>query len=140
MILSDALMKRLLFSNKCIFSFCFILFTYFSSFAQQTHEIKHDTLSPLESEVKEELKVSEIILEHVMDSHRWHLTKSVVLSLPIIVYTSEKGLDIFSSGHFYEHHKPVEYKGYRITGEKIFLADSGKRVLDLSISKNVVML
>ena len=91
-------------------------------------------------EVKEALKVDEIIMDHVMDSHRWHLTKSVTFPLPVIVYSAEKGLDIFSSAHLYEHHKPVDYNGYRMMHEKIYLADSGKKVLDFSITKNVMML
>jgi F-type H+-transporting ATPase subunit a len=141
MTLRNALMKRLLLTAKGIFLFFFILVGRPSGLAQHLQETKSNTLlAPQEAEVKEELKVSEIILEHVMDSHRWHLTKSLTIPLPVIVYSSEKGLDIFSSGHFYDQHKSVDYKGYRITDEKIFLADSGKRVLDLSISKNVVML
>jgi F-type H+-transporting ATPase subunit a len=134
-------MKRLLFSNTCIFTLFLILLIRFSGFAQERPETKPDTLlAPQQAEIKEEFKVSEIILEHVMDSHRWHLTKSLIIPLPVIVYTSEKGLDIFSSGHFYQDHKLVEYNGYRMSGEKIFLAPSEKRVLDLSITKNVVML
>lgn len=89
----------------------------------------------------EKIKISEVILEHVKDSHVWHFTEHGVMPLPIIVYSSEKGLEVFSSGHFYdEHHKPVEYNGYKLEHEHIFLADSGKPVLDLSITKNVAML
>jgi F-type H+-transporting ATPase subunit a len=64
--------------------------------------------------------------------------------LPVIVYSSEKGLESFSSSHFYEHHKKIDYDGYRmtdtVTGEKIYRSESGRRVLDLSITKNVAML
>jgi F-type H+-transporting ATPase subunit a len=89
----------------------------------------------------EKIKISEVILEHVKDSHVWHFTEHVVLPLPVIVYSEEKGLDIFSSGNFFdEHHNTVEYKGYKLEDEHIYLADSGKAVLDLSITKNVAML
>jgi F-type H+-transporting ATPase subunit a len=84
--------------------------------------------------------VSEVILEHVMDSHVWHLTDNLVIPLPVIVYSKEKGLDIFSSANFFEHHRPVEYNGYKLVGNHIYLADSGKAVLDFSITKNVLML
>jgi F-type H+-transporting ATPase subunit a len=94
------------------------------------------------SETKpEKIKISEVILEHVKDSHVWHFTEHGVLPLPIIVYSMEKGLDVFSSANFFdEHHNTVEYKGYKLEHEHIYLADSGKAVLDLSITKNVAML
>jgi F-type H+-transporting ATPase subunit a len=61
--------------------------------------------------------------------------------LPVIVYSSEKGLEIFSSSHFYdEHHAIVDYNGYKLDHNHIYLAESGKAVLDLSITKNVAML
>lgn len=87
---------------------------------------------------KEEANVSEVILEHVKDSHVWHFTESVVLPLPVIVYTKEDGLRIFSSGNFFEHHQPVEYQGYTLEHEHIYF--HGQPVLDLSITKNVAML
>ncbi len=87
---------------------------------------------------KEEANVSEVILEHVKDSHVWHFTESVVLPLPVIVYTKEDGLRIFSSGNFFEHHQPVEYQGYKLEHEHITF--NGGPVLDLSITKNVAML
>jgi F-type H+-transporting ATPase subunit a len=89
----------------------------------------------------EKIKISEVILEHVKDSHVWHFTEHGVMPLPVIVYSEEKGLDVFSSAHFFdEHHNPVEYNGYKLEHEHIYLADSGKAVVDLSITKNVAML
>jgi F-type H+-transporting ATPase subunit a len=84
---------------------------------------------------------NEVILHHVVDDHQWHFTDHLVLPLPIIVYSSEKGLDTFMSSRFFdEHHNPVEYNGYRLDHNHIFMADSGKAVFDLSITKNVAML
>ena len=86
---------------------------------------------------------SEVILHHVMDDHIWHLWDGHygTIYLPVIVYTSEKGLDIFSSHNFYdEHHNVVPYSGYVLDHNKIYLADSHKKVFDLSITKNVAML
>lgn len=89
----------------------------------------------------EKLNVSELIIHHVLDDHVWHFADGFVLHLPIIVYSRENGLDIFSSANFYdEHHNIVPYKGYKLDHNHIFLADSGKPVLDLSITKNVAML
>ncbi len=84
--------------------------------------------------------VSEVILEHVMDSHVWHITDGLVIPLPVIVYSEEKGLNIFSSANFFEHHQLVSYNGYKLEHNHIYLADSGKSVLDFSITKNVLML
>jgi hypothetical protein len=40
------------------------------------------------------------VLHHVMDDHVWHIADGAVLPLPIIIYSAENGLDIFSSGNF----------------------------------------
>ncbi|QOI96601.1 MAG: F0F1 ATP synthase subunit A [Flammeovirgaceae bacterium] len=86
---------------------------------------------------------SEVILHHVMDDHIWHFWDGHygTLYLPIIVYSQEKGLDIFSSRNFYdEHHNVVEYNGYKLEHNHIYRADTGKAVFDISITKNVAML
>lgn len=82
--------------------------------------------------------IGDVIMEHVKDAHVWHFTESVVIPLPVIVYSAERGLEIFSSGNFYDHHTLVAYNGYTLDHEKIFL--NGQPVLDLSITKNVMML
>lgn len=86
---------------------------------------------------------SEVILHHVLDDHIWHFFDGHygTLYLPVIVYSSERGLESFSSHNFYdEHHNIVEYNGYKLDHNHIYLADSGKSVFDLSITKNVAML
>lgn len=103
----------------------------FSAFAQDDHEPESD----------EKINVSELIIHHVLDDHVWHFADGLVLPLPVIVYSSEQGLDVFSSGRFYdEHHKVVPYKGYRLDHNHIYLESTGEAVLDLSITKNVAML
>ncbi len=90
---------------------------------------------------KEAVNISEVIIEHVLDNHVWHFVDGHYgsLYLPVIVYSREQGLDIFSSGNFYdEHHQIVGYNGYKLEHNKIYLGD--KPVLDLSITKNVAML
>lgn len=95
-----------------------------------------------EHEADEPFNASELILHHVMDDHVWHLwDHGGTIYLPVIVYSSERGLDVFSSRNFYDdHHNIVEYSGYKLDHNHIYLADSGKSVLDLSITKNVAML
>jgi F-type H+-transporting ATPase subunit a len=91
----------------------------------------------------EPLDVSQVILHHVMDDHVWHFFDGPygTLYLPVMVYSAERGLDIFSSRRFFDdHHQPVAYNGYQLEHNHIYLADSGKAVLDISITKNVAML
>jgi F-type H+-transporting ATPase subunit a len=97
----------------------------------------HDAHAP---EPEKELNVSEVIIHHVLDDHVWHISDNLVIHLPIIVYSKEKGLDIFSSANFYEHHQIVPYKGYKLEHNHIYLEETNKAVLDLSITKNVAML
>lgn len=115
-------------------AFLTVLFVVFASFSNLLKASEEGTKS-------EEVNMSEVILHHVMDDHQWHFTDHLVLPLPIIVYSSEKGLDIFSSSNFFnEHHEEVEYNGYKLEHNHITLVESGKAVLDLSITKNVAML
>jgi F-type H+-transporting ATPase subunit a len=86
---------------------------------------------------------SEVIIHHVLDDHVWHFFDGHygTLYLPVIIYSAERGLESFSSHNFYdEHHNLVAYNGYKLDHSHIYLADTGKQVLDLSITKNVAML
>jgi F-type H+-transporting ATPase subunit a len=103
-------------------------------------ESKSDSIHSEHAAEHKEINVADVILDHVMDNHVWHITDALVIPLPVIVYSEEKGLDVFSSANFFEHHSPVEYNGYKLVGNKIILVESGKEVLDLSITKNVLML
>jgi F-type H+-transporting ATPase subunit a len=86
---------------------------------------------------------SEVILHHVLDDHIWHFFDGHYGTwyLPIIVYTEERGLESFSSHHFYnENHEVVPYNGYKLDHNHIYLEATGEQVLDLSITKNVATL
>ena len=115
-------------------AFLTVLFVVFAGFS--------NGLKASEDSAKnEEINMSDVIIHHVMDDHQWHFTDHLVLPLPIIVFSSEKGLDIFSSSNFFnEHHEEVEFNGYKLEHNHIILAESGKAVFDLSITKNVAML
>lgn len=82
----------------------------------------------------------DMINHHIMDSHVWEIAHGVVVPLPVIVYSEEKGLDIFSASNFYDdHHNSIPYNGYVMDHDHITLADGG-HVLDFSITKNVFFL
>jgi F-type H+-transporting ATPase subunit a len=103
------------------------------------------------SEVKEKFKASTYILEHIADSHEWHiLTKkdgeSVAIYLPVILYSKDKGITLFSSRRLAHGH---EYKGYKLEEEgdlkgKIVnvneagVIDEENLPLDFSMTKTVV--
>jgi F-type H+-transporting ATPase subunit a len=100
---------------------------------------------------EEEFNASTFILEHIADSHEWHiLTKkngeSVALYLPVILYSKDKGLNIFSSRKIAHGH---EYNGFRIEEEGDYAGrivqvnaeghvDENHMPLDFSITKVVV--
>ncbi|MFN2378689.1 MAG: F0F1 ATP synthase subunit A [Bacteroidales bacterium] len=90
------------------------------------------------------------IMDHIGDSHEWHLFttpdgKHVSIPLPVIVWTKERGLSIFSSAKLSHSHI---HKGYMIPEEgelkgSIVMVDNDgivipdKFILDLSVTKTV---
>ncbi|MDX2191578.1 MAG: F0F1 ATP synthase subunit A [Bacteroidota bacterium] len=92
-------------------------------------------------EPKEEGKfnASKMIVHHIADSHEWHFGEigetHIVLPLPIIIYSTTNGLQIFSSAVF--EHGTKSYNGYSIEHEHIISEDPKEKVFDFSITKNV---
>ena len=99
----------------------------------------------------EDFSAKEVVLEHIKDSHEWHVTdlgegKSLVIPLPVIV-NSSTGWHVFCSSQF-EHHadanglRPGPY-GLAIAteGENAGkIVENGSHVLDLSITKTVAVM
>lgn len=90
---------------------------------------------------------TDYILHHVKDSHEWHITTlghtHVTLPLPIILYSQDRGLEVFSSNRFLDPgtHERVSYAGYYLDDhEKIAAEDESRTYYDFSITKNVAML
>lgn len=122
----------------CVFLLLFVLLPAVA----REHQTQQE-LDSHEAAAKEDFNVSEVILHHVVDDHIWHFWDGHygTLYLPVMVYSAEKGFDVFSSANFYdEHHELVEYNGYKLEHNHIYLADSDKAVFDISITKNVAML
>ena len=95
-----------------------------------------------EGEVAEPFNAGDMIMHHILDSHVWHFWDGHygTIYLPIIVYSEERGLDVFSSSNFYdEHHNIIAYDGYILEHEHISLA-GGSAIYDFSITKNVAAL
>jgi F-type H+-transporting ATPase subunit a len=82
----------------------------------------------------------EMIDHHIMDAHVWEIAHGVEIPLPVILYSQEKGLDIFLSSKFYDDaHALTSYKGYVMDHGHIQL-EGGGHVWDFSITKNVLFI
>jgi F-type H+-transporting ATPase subunit a len=105
-------------------------------------------------EEKKGVNFTKLVFGHVGDSHEWHLFdlngKPVAIPLPMMIYSSAKGLEVFSSSHFEEwdnkdtsgHEISNSYLGYHLQRgmkEKV-IAEDGAKIYDLSLTKNVLCL
>lgn len=121
----------------------FILFTFcIPAYGEKEHK-------PAGAE--EKFNASTFILEHIGDSHEWHiLTKEngehVAIYLPVILYSKESGLHLFSSRRLAHGH---DYKGFIIAAEgahqgKVVQIDENGQIdneyipLDFSMTKAVI--
>jgi F-type H+-transporting ATPase subunit a len=126
---------------------------------------------PGEQELKKKDKFSakEVIFGHVLNAHEFHFFElkgkdgkkhPVSISLPVIIYSPQKGFDVFMSSRF--HHGEETYKGYMLlTDEKIAelnldekkyhadqivavnqagQIDTAVKIYDISLTRNVVQM
>ena len=116
-------------------------------------------LSPTVS--AENFSAKEVVLEHIKDSHDWHVTdvvgengetKPIAIPLPVIVKSST-GWHVFCSSQF-EHHAhdglrhvkadaPEDIQGLAIATEGEHagkIVENGEPILDLSITKTVAVM
>jgi len=123
--------------------FVFLLAAFSLPLSAQEEPVSHEGAPAFDA--------STFILDHIADSHEWHiLTKKngdeVAIYLPVIVYSKENGLNVFSSKKLARGH---EYKGYKIEEEgdlkgKIVLVNDAGEIneknlpLDFSMTKTVI--
>ena len=85
---------------------------------------------------EESLNVPEIIFGHIGDEYEWHITewkgKAVAIPLPCIVI--DEGVKVFTLHHAAEYGYALNENG------KLVNAATGKRPIDLSVTKNVLSL
>lgn len=134
----------------------FFAFVSFNSFAVQPPELTNPAVEEEKIAGHEEQKSEKAfdptttVLEHIADSHSWHVWGHYSISLPVILYT-DKGIELFSSSKLMdEHHEPVDYTGkyytYRNEHEHIKAVsadgkideEASSKILDFSISKNIL--
>ncbi|MGQ0737696.1 MAG: F0F1 ATP synthase subunit A [Bacteroidota bacterium] len=118
---------------------------------------------------KEGFNAKEIIFGHVLDAHEFHFLDirgkdgkehPVSIPLPVIVYSPQRGLDIFMSSKFKHGHE--EHKGYAILTDETIAhrgldpkkysaqqivavnekgeIDSSVSVYDISLTRNIVQM
>jgi F-type H+-transporting ATPase subunit a len=137
---------RLLFTTALLAATCF-----FSTSAQVDDHAQHqpgkvvDSINEAEHKIEhnleeseKEFNIGEMIMHHIADSHEWEFTHGVVLPLPVILYSEDRGLEVFSSANFHNDHH--EYNGYHLVhgdSEKIVPVDESRVIYDFSITKNV---
>ena len=86
---------------------------------------------------KKKFDAKDVIFSHILDGHEYHffdITKKdgtvipIGFPLPVIIYSPERGLDIFMASKF--HHGHEAYNGYRIIDEH-YLHELEKQGYDL---------
>lgn len=97
------------------------------------------------------LNAGKLIMDHVADSHGWHLWGHTEIPLPVILYNSQRGLSTFMSSRF--EHGHTTYAGYRLDGQNVVAVNETETLpahattvneeltaatYDISITKNVV--
>lgn len=93
----------------------------------------------------EPVNIKEIIFDHIGDAYEWHVAtigdKHISIPLPVIVYSQEKGLNVFLSSHLHHSHS---YEGFHIAtegdykGKVVETLSTGevkRPMLDLSLTK-----
>lgn len=107
----------------------FIILIIFSSFYTSVHAA--------ESKEGEPFNAGDMIMHHIADSHEWEFAKGFVAPLPIILYVSGDGFEVFSSKRIV---KTGQYGDFVYDHGKIKHLDPEVSVYDFSITKNVAQM
>lgn len=103
-----------------------------------------------EATKKAGFNAGDFIFDHIKDAYEWHILTwkghHVSIPLPVIVYSKQSGLNVFSSSKF--HHGHESYKGFSIAhdgkykGKVVEEMANGEvvRPIDISITKNILSL
>jgi len=87
-----------------------------------------------------------LIMDHIGDEHGWHLWGHTTLPLPVILFDTQRGLQVFSSSRF--EHGHATYEGYALNESEVVAVNAAGNVdeaataniWDISITKNVLSL
>ena len=138
--------------HKALVRAAFLLSTLLLSASLQANEQGAEAPHPGAEvgEPAEKFEVGPFIMDHIGDSHDWHIVGHTHLPLPVILKTPG-GLEVFSSARFVgEHHHPTSYTGkygtYAMEGKRVVALDAAGHVdeaataaiWDISLTKNAV--
>ena len=96
-----------------------------------------------ESNDKDKLDIGGMIMHHILDDYQYEIMHGVIIPLPIILYTNNEGLIIFSSSNLFDkNHEPIKegYRGFYYDHGHIAPIDKSLSYIDFSITKNVFFL
>jgi F-type H+-transporting ATPase subunit a len=135
----------LLNSKKITLGIILSIFSLFVTVNANAAQEKNEPSTSVESKEKEKFDPNEAILEHIADSHYFHIGGKVAIGLPVILYT-DGGLEVFSASEF--GHGEIAHQGkyhnYALVKDKIKVVgtdgktiDETAKVFDLSITRNV---
>jgi F-type H+-transporting ATPase subunit a len=137
--------------TKDLISLVFFLLLAGTTISALGNEAEEETKNKEKVESEEAFDASTFIMEHIADSHEWHLLtkkngESVAIYLPVILFSKDKGLDIFSSkklahGNIFNGYKLEEegdLKGIIVNVNAEGQVDEENVPLDFSITKAVV--
>ena len=82
-------------------------------------------------------------MHHILDDYQYEIMHGVIIPLPIILYTNNEGLIIFSSSNLFDKdHEPIKegYRGFYYDHGHIAPIDKSLSYIDFSITKNVFFL
>lgn len=153
----------------------FSVFVFAQEKAQGNKDIHNQSEVELQKEETKKFDANEVIFSHVLDAHQFHFfsytgndgsVHHASIPLPVILYSPQKGLSVFSSGKF--HHGEFVHNGYllvtpewkesllkrgyskkeieKFRNESIIAVDEnslpaqGVQVYDFSLTRNVVQM
>lgn len=139
--------KRLYGSVVAVFS---LIILFFSNVAisQESDPRVSEAIIKKETDPNSKMDASKIIMEHVLDNHEFHLAeinnRPVTISLPVILYSKERGFDAFMSSNF--DHGNATYHNYKLEEDRLVAVkengavDEAVKVYDFSLTRNVVQM
>nr|WP_317206719.1 F0F1 ATP synthase subunit A [Mucilaginibacter daejeonensis] len=125
-----------------------ILGVFFTLTACKSFAIQHETgPAEVKNAEQEAFNPTVAILEHIADSHYWHVGGEVSVPLPVILFT-DKGTEFFSASVFHHGHEAYQgkYYTYKLWEDKIRVVnaageidkEASSHIYDFSITKNVM--
>ncbi|MBO0929976.1 F0F1 ATP synthase subunit A [Fibrella aquatilis] len=125
--------------NRFLLVFALIFSTVAGAFAQEHPAEGHEG----EAKGEKKFNVGEMIFHHINDDRGWEFAHGVTLPLPVILYTADRGVEVFSSSRL--NHGEI-YNGYKSEHGHVQRVNAagkpveGVKVYDFSITKNVASL